>query len=300
MTKTKKMADHIPIISSLSEFSSNFDAFIIDLWGVIHDGVTLYPKVIDCLQKIHKTGKPYAMLTNAPRRAEAVRAGMNQMGVPEYLCPIIMSSGEATRLGLEEMREEWFLGVRKTYLHIGPARDDGLLDNLEFEMVNTVGHAGLIVNTGPWGDEETVSDYEHILKEGANAKVKMVCANPDLEVIRGGRRIICAGALAKRYEQLGGDVLYYGKPHQPIYDSCLHKMGSPDLNRVLAIGDSLQTDILGAKNLKIKSLLVIGGIHGEEFGLAAGDISTDAGRHIANVCAKKGVCPDVAIHHLCW
>ena len=294
------MTDQVPIISGLSELVSEFDAFIIDLWGVVHDGVRLYPEVLNCLKKINATGKPYAMLTNAPRRADAVRVGMGQMGVPNNLCPIIMSSGEATRLGLEEMREEWFFGVSKTYVHIGPARDDGLFDNLDLKLVDTVADAGLIVNTGPWGDEEIVEDYENLLCEGANAQVKMVCANPDLEVIRGGHRIICAGALAKRYEELGGDVLYYGKPYHPIYNSCLHQMGNPDLGRVLAIGDSLRTDIAGARNLKITSLLVTGGIHGEEFGIGSGDISTTAGKRILTFCMAEGVLPDMAIHHLRW
>ena len=294
------MTDRIPIISGLSDLVSEFDAFIIDLWGVVHDGVTLYPEALNCLKKINETGKPYVMLTNAPRRADAVRVGMDHMGVPKNLCPIIMSSGEATRIGLEEMREEWFWGVSKTYVHIGPDRDDGLFDNLDLKLVDTVADAGLIVNTGPWGDKETVDDYEILLCEGANAQVKMVCANPDLEVIRGGRRIICAGALAKRYEELGGDVLYYGKPYQPIYNSCLYKMGNPALGRVLAIGDSLRTDIAGAQNLQIASLLVIGGIHGEAFGIGSGDISPAAGKRISAVCEAEGVFPDIAIHHLRW
>ena len=294
------MADQIPILSGLSSLTPDYDAFIIDLWGVIHDGVKLYPGVINCLQKIHRTGKPYAMLTNAPRRSGSVRRGMDRMGVPVDLCPVIMSSGEATRLGLEEQREEWFGGVRNTYFHIGPNRDDGLFYNLKLRKVDAVSEAGLIVNTGPWGDEETLADYEALLQEGAAAGVKMVCANPDLEVIRGGRRIICAGALAKRYEELGGDVLYYGKPYRPIYESCLHQMGNPDPGRVLAIGDSLRTDITGARGLNIFSVLVVGGIHGDAFGISEGDYSTTACERIAAVCAPEGVYPDAAIHSFSW
>ncbi|MBK19205.1 MAG: TIGR01459 family HAD-type hydrolase [Rhodospirillaceae bacterium] len=294
------MADEIPILPGLAELVAEYDAFIIDLWGVIHDGVTLYPGVVDCLSKVHETGKPYAMLTNAPRRSDAVRRGMNRMGVPAELCPIIMSSGEATRLGLEERREDWFDDVKLTYVHIGPDRDDGLFDNLDLRKVDSVAEAGLIVNTGPWRDEETVADYEPLLQDGAAAGVKMVCANPDLEVIRGGVRIICAGALARRYEELGGDVLYYGKPHSPIYESCLYQMGDPDPKRVLAIGDSLKTDITGACNLDMYSVLVTGGIHGDAFGIAAGDHSVAAGKKIAEICALEGVFPDAAIQSFCW
>jgi HAD superfamily hydrolase (TIGR01459 family) len=294
------MTDQIPILSGLSGITQDYDAFIIDLWGVIHDGVELYPGVINCLKEIHLTKKPYAMLTNAPRRSASVRLGMDQMGVPADLCPVIMSSGEATRLGLEEQREEWFGGVKNTYFHIGPNRDDGLFDNLNLRKVDSVSEADLIVNTGPWGDEETVKDYEGLLQDGAAARVKMVCANPDLEVIRGGHRIICAGALARRYEELGGDVLYYGKPYRPIYESCLHQMGGPDPSRVLAIGDSLKTDITGARGLNIFSVLVVGGIHGDAFGISEGDYSSQASERIAAVCAAEGIYPDTAIHSFCW
>lgn len=294
------MTDQIPILSGLSDLADDFDAYIIDVWGVIHDGISLYPGVIDCLEKIAATGKPYVMLTNAPRRADAVRHGMDVMGVSDELCPIIMSSGEATHLGLSERRESWFDGVSATYVHIGPDRDDGLFDNLDFLKIDAVADAGLIVNTGPWDDEETVADYEDFLQQGAAAGVKMVCANPDLEVIRGGHRIICAGALAKRYEELGGDVLYYGKPYRPIYDTCLHRMGNPEPARVLAIGDSLKTDITGARELGMYSVLVIGGIHGEAFGVADGDRSAEAGKRIATVCAPEGVYPDAAIQTFSW
>lgn len=294
------MTDQIQILSGLSRVTQDYDAFIIDLWGVIHDGVELYPGVINCLQKIHRTKKPYAMLTNAPRRSASVKRGMDRMGVPVDLCPVIMSSGEATRLGLEEQREGWFGGTKTTYLHIGPNRDDGLFDNLKLRKVDTVSEAGLIVNTGPWRDEETVGDYERLLQDGAAAGVKMVCANPDLEVIRGGHRIICAGALAKRYEELGGDVLYYGKPYRPIYESCLRQMGNPDPSRVLAIGDSLKTDITGARGLNIFSVLVVGGIHGDAFGISKGDYSSKACERIAAVCAPEGIYPDAAIHSFSW
>ena len=294
------MTDQVPILSGLSGIAQDYDAFIIDLWGVIHDGVELYPGVINSLRNIHLTQKPYAMLTNAPRRSASVRVGMDQMGVPADLCPVIMSSGEATHLGLEEQREEWFGGVKTTYFHIGPNRDDGLFENLNLRKVDCVSEAGLIVNTGPWGDEETVNDYERLLQDGAAAGVKMVCANPDVEVIRGGRRIICAGALARRFKELGGDVLYYGKPYRPIYESCLHQMGDPEPSRVLAIGDSLKTDIAGAHNLNIFSVLVIGGIHGDAFGVSEGDFSTKACERIAAVCTAEGIFPDAAIHSFSW
>ena len=294
------MKNRVSLASGVSEFVPNYEAFIIDLWGVIHDGVSLYSGVIDCLQKISDTGKPYLMLTNAPRRAVAVAKSMELMGMPKTLKHPIISSGEATRLGLEERRDPWFEGVGKAFLHIGPERDDGLFENLDMYRVPSVEQADLIVNTGPWGDNETVTDYENILQQGAVKGIKMVCANPDLEVIRGGSRIICAGALAKRYEQMGGDVLYYGKPHKPIYDICLYQLGSPNLEKVLAIGDSLATDISGAVGVGIDSILVVGGIHGEEFMEQNAKGKDAIERRITSVCARAGHFPIAAINSFNW
>lgn len=294
MEKQVKLADGI------SAFVDQYDAVVIDLWGVIHDGVTLYPGVADCLQRLADRAIPYAMLSNAPRRASAIARSMDHMGLPPSLYPHIMSSGEATWRGLKERREAWFDGVGDRCLHIGPQRDANLFDDTNLVPVEDVADADFILNTGPWEDGETVADYEDRLVAGASARLKMICANPDLEVIRGGRRIICAGALARRYEELGGDVLYYGKPYRPIYDSCLHLIGDPDPMRVLAIGDSLRTDIAGAAGMGMDSILVLGGIHGEAF--AAGDTAERQAleTRITEACAQEGHFPIAAIAEFSW
>jgi HAD superfamily hydrolase (TIGR01459 family) len=294
------MTARVPLATGISEFINDYDAVIVDLWGVIHDGVTPYPGVADCLQRLADEGKPYAMLSNAPRRAAAIATGMEGMGLPAALYPHIMSSGEATWLGLKERRETWFDGVGMRCLHIGPARDESLFEETGLERVGSVAEADFIVNTGPWEDGETVADYDDRLIAGAARGLKMVCANPDLEVIRGGRRIICAGALARRYEELGGDVLYYGKPYRPIYDSCLHMLGDPDPGRTLAIGDSLRTDIAGAAGAGMDSILVVGGLHGEEFtaGQAADKAVVEA--RITELCAREGHFPIAAIPRFTW
>jgi len=293
------MTQPVPLIDGIGPLVSNYRALIVDLWGVIHDGVMLYPGVADTLRSLAGAGVPYAMLTNAPRRAAAIGRAMDRMGLPEALRPHVMSSGEATFLGLKERRDPWYAGTGRRCLHIGPSRDDGLFDGLEIERVADIAEAELIVNTGPWEDDETVADYEDRLAQGAARGLKMVCANPDLEVIRGGRRIICAGALAARYEALGGEVLYYGKPHPPIYRMCLSQLGDPPAGRVLAIGDSLRTDIAGATAMGMDSVLVIGGIHGEEFTAGAGGRAAIEAR-VADACAKAGQAPVAAIAEFVW
>lgn len=294
------VVQRVQIVDGVADFVSRYDAVIIDLWGVIHDGVTLYPGVADCLQHLSNANKPYAMLSNAPRRAAAIAHGMTRMGLSPALFPHIMSSGEATWLGLKERREAWFDGVGRRCLHIGPERDENLFDGVDLDRVASVEDADIIVNTGPWEDDETVADYEDRLVEGAARRLKMVCANPDLEVIRGGRRIICAGALARRYEELGGDVLYYGKPYRPIYDSCLLMLGNPDPSRVLAIGDSLRTDIAGAVGIGMDSILVVSGIHEQDVGGDTAEDRTAAEARLAQICAEEGNFPIAAVPRFIW
>lgn len=294
------MVRRVPLANGISAFVDRYDAVVIDLWGVIHDGVHLYPGVADCLQRLADKNIPYAMLSNAPRRATAIAESMEQMGLSPALYPHIMSSGEATWRGLKDRREAWFDGVGDKCLHIGPERDANLFDETTLQRVNSVVDADFILNTGPWEDGETIADYEDQLSAGARSGLKMICANPDLEVIRGGNRIICAGALAQRYEELGGDVLYYGKPYPPIYDSCLHLIGNPDPGKVLAIGDSLRTDIAGAAGMGMDSILVLGGIHGDAF---AGDDSRqrrDIETKITDGCAVDGHFPIAAIAEFVW
>lgn len=291
------MTDGIRLAEGVGQFIKDYDAAIIDLWGVIHDGVNLYPGVVECLEKLHATGKPYAMLSNAPRRADALGEAMEEMGVPAHLRPIILSSGEATRIGLTERTDPWFEGVGKRCLHIGPARDENLFDDLDVEIVEDIADADLIINTGPWGDDETVADYEDTLAAGVAANIGMVCANPDLEVIRGGKRIICAGMLALRYEELGGRVIYYGKPKPPLYETCLDRLGNPSPDRVLAIGDSLRTDIAGATTMGMDSLLIAGGLHAEAL---AGSTPEEAAAVITEACRAAGQSPIAAVPAFNW
>ncbi|MGA0314406.1 MAG: TIGR01459 family HAD-type hydrolase [Alphaproteobacteria bacterium] len=289
--------NNIELIDGLKSVALNYDALIIDLWGVIHDGVTLKDGVLDCLDQIRSAGVAYAFLSNAPRRASPLIDAMVQMGLPSYYSQMLLSSGEATHLALKERSDPWFDGVGRNCYHIGPERDLNLFDGLDLSFVLEPGDADLIVNTGPWGVSETVANYEEILQEGVQSRVKMVCANPDLEVIRGGRRMICAGALAERYEALGGSVIYYGKPKRPIYDTCLSQLGNPDPGKVLAIGDSLRTDIAGAKAIGMDSVLVLGGIHEEEF--SEFDKATIETK-IFKRCEKSGIMPTKAISSFCW
>lgn len=251
----------IPHFDGMAAIAERYDAFILDVWGVLHDGVTLYPGAVETLEQLTEAKKPFVMLTNAPRRSAAVAEAMVEMGMPEAFCRHILSSGEATFLDLKERSDSFYSSVGNRFIHIGPPRDRNLFDGLDWGETDCLEDADLIVNTGPWEDGETVADYEEKLATGVEMDLPMICANPDLEVIRDGRKLVCAGALAVRYEELGGTVRWFGKPKAEIYDYCFRVLSGFDKHRIAAIGDSFRTDLAGAQNAGVDPILVAGGIH---------------------------------------
>jgi HAD superfamily hydrolase (TIGR01459 family) len=209
---------------------------------------------------------------------------VSEIGIARALYDELLSSGEATWRWLKQGRPG---GTR--FFPIMAARDGNMLEGLDLESA-PVETADFILNTGVESANDKVEDFEAALAKGAARDLLMVCANPDLVVIHGGRQEICAGALALRYEQLGGRVQYFGKPHPPIYRDCLALLGIAERSRILAIGDSLRTDIAGANAAGIDGLLVLGGIHQEE--LAEGDLDSMVRRH--------GIDPKAAVADFRW
>lgn len=287
----------IPIVQGLSALADRYDAFVLDLWGVLHDGVSAYPGAIECLGALRRAGKRIAILSNAPRRAVEVAKRSAELGIVPGLYDLIHSSGEETWLHLKERPDQFHRGLGRACYHLGPERDRGVLDGLDLDETREIGAASFLLNTGAHLALSEVGDYEAVLEPAAALALPMICANPDLEVIRGGVREICAGTLALRYEKLGGAVRYHGKPHESVYRRILPDLGGAEA-RVLAVGDSLRTDIAGARRLGIASLLVTGGIHAEELGVAAGGHPDPA--LLAEVCAKGGERPDIAAPAFVW
>lgn len=298
MSASSPVDREIRILTGLQSFLAPYDGLILDLWGVIHDGRDPYPGVCDTLARIKESGRKVVMLSNAPRRAAAVIEGMTQIGIDRALYDDVLSSGELAWQALSDRSLPWAAALGRRCLHVGPARDDGLLEGLGLTVVDAAEEGAFILNTGPWEDDETVADYEDLLSKAAAAAMPMVCANPDIEVIRAGNRIICAGALARRYEELGGTVHQFGKPYPETYDACLALLGIEDRARLLAVGDSLATDIRGAVQAGIDSVLVTSGIHGAELGLAYGE--TPSPERLEAACSRAGACPAAAIAAFLW
>jgi len=246
-------------ISGLSQLSEKYNSFLIDLWGVVHNGINLFPNIIFLLQKLKSENKQVIFITNAPRRSSTIKEQIKDFGLSSSLFSNIISSGEISWLRMKEIISD----KKKNCFHIGPPRDNHLTEDLDINIVKEPSKTDFILNTGPWGDNDTLENYKDILIKLYKFNPIMICANPDKKVIRGQNFMICAGLLAEYYEDLGGKVEYFGKPYHEIYKSSLELIIEKDKNKILIIGDSLENDIRGAINQSIDSLLVTDGIHRE-------------------------------------
>jgi HAD superfamily hydrolase (TIGR01459 family) len=287
-----------PVIDGVAAIADRYDGFILDLWGVMHDGVRAYPGARDCLAELHRRGKRIVILSNAPRRAAAVVARNAELGIPADLYHGLVTSGEAAWQALSGRSDPWHRALGSRAYCLMPARDRGLLEGLALEEVATVSQAELILNTGVESARDRIEDFEAVLAEGVAAGLPMLCANPDLVVIRGGVRELCAGSLAARYETLGGFVRYHGKPHAAIYGLCFEQLGIADRRRILAVGDSLHTDVAGAAGAGIDVLFIAGGIHADELGLAPGEAPSVA--RLAELCRAGRERPTYAARAFAW
>jgi HAD superfamily hydrolase (TIGR01459 family) len=261
---------HLRVIRGISVLAPSYDGFILDLWGVIHDGVAPLPGVLECLRELIAGGKRILLLSNAPRRADDVIERIARIGVPSSLYHHVMSSGEEAWKHLFRRDDAFYAALGRRCLHIGSDRDTGIREGLGLDFVDRVEQAEFILNTGPAGWEDTIEDYAPLLRSALARSLPMVCANPDLVVSHGGRLAMCAGALAEWYEEQGGRVRWHGKPFRSIYDTCLDLLGISERSRILAVGDSIRTDIAGACGAGLDSVLITGGVHAEEFGSVGG------------------------------
>ena len=257
------------IIPALSEISAQYDALFVDLWGCVHDGVTAYPEAIAALQAYRKSGGIVILVTNSPKPREGVAAQLGQFGVPADAYDSIASSGDSARSAM-------FRGMvgEKVYFMGEWTRDSGFFDPIE--IINDPAHitrvplqeAEGIVCCGPFDPmaDPAVNraDFLYAKQKG----MKLLCANPDIVVDRGEVREWCAGALAALYTEMGGESLYFGKPHPPIYDLARRRLNAlankVDSSRILAIGDGIHTDIQGAQGEDIDSLFITGGLAASE------------------------------------
>jgi len=275
------------LISGLSEIASGHDALICDVWGVVHDGARHHPAAADALFRFKEKHGPVVLLTNAPRVPEEVAAQCASYGLPPGCYDAIVSSGGATR---DELARRSAAKTLSLY-YIGPDRDLPMIAGLDIRRAG-IEEAELVLCIGLVDDmTETVADYAEVLAAMKARELVMLCANPDLVVHRGPRLLYCAGSLAQAYESLGGEVVYYGKPHLPVYAAALAAAGNP--KRPLAVGDGLVTDIRGANAAGLDVLFIADGVHGE-------DIAPYTPEHLAALFARFGAHAATATRALKW
>jgi len=293
------MSGQIPIIVGLSALAPRYDALICDIWGVIHNGREAFPGVVDCLKRARAENKIVLLLTNAPRPSDPIKVQLESFGVPRDAYDGIVTSGDLTQSVFAERTAD---GHTLKLFRVGPDRDAPLYEGFNVARV-AMEEAETIVCTGPFDDtKEGPDDYRELWTKARALNLPFICANPDLVVQRGDQLVYCAGALGKLYEEMGGEVLYLGKPHLPVYDFVARRLAQVtgrtiDKSKWLAIGDGLKTDILGATRAGIDALLISGGIHEPELADAHG---TPDPQRIAHVLSGAGLKAVAATRRLIW
>jgi len=286
---------HLDRFAPLAE---RYDGFVLDLWGVIHDGVNAFPHAVESLRQLRAAGKRTLLLSNAPRPNHAVQRMMRRMGIDDDLYTDILTSGEAVRRALQSPPDLWWTELGRRVFLLGPERDRPVIEGLDLIDAPTPEAADFVLNTGPddHRNPSEMAEFEPTLQACMQHRLKMICANPDLVVIRGGVRVLCAGALAARYQELGGDVRSLGKPDPAIYQPVLERLGLPP-ERVLAVGDSLHTDIAGAAGVDLAACWVLDGIHGAALADGSGGfdlVKVDA------AATEAGLDPIATLPRLVW
>jgi HAD superfamily hydrolase (TIGR01459 family) len=285
----------VPLIERFAPLASGYDVLLCDVWGVVHNGVAAFADACDALTRFRSGGGTAILLTNAPRPAAAVARILDRFGVPRTAYDSIISSGDVTR-GAVEQRPD------KSLFHIGPPRDLPIFDDLAV-IFAPIESADYVVCSGLFDDTtETAESYREMLALMRERQLFMICANPDIVVERGDTLIYCAGALADAYGALGGEVLYCGKPYAPIYEVALEKAAflrggtRPALKRVLAIGDSVRTDLSGAAAFGLDCIFVTSRLHAEAYGSReAPDVAA-----LNAMFAAAGVAPKAIMRGLAW
>ena len=277
----------IKIIDDFKAIIPQYELFIVDIFGVIHDGLELYPKVFENIQEIAKQNKHFVFLSNAPRRAIKAEKALNNFGISKDMYDFVLTSGEFAFKYFKNLEKQ---NIIKKYYYLGPEKDRDLLAESKHIEVTTAKKADLAICTGLDPDQQ-VSDFMPQIEEIKATNLELHCINPDKFVHKqSGASHICAGAIAQKYLSMQGKVKYYGKPFTPIYEQILQSFPNIDKSKILCIGDGMETDIKGANQAGLTATLITSGMHVKELNTNIGTIATEA--EILNLCKKYQAQPD--------
>ncbi len=285
------------ILRGLRDIAASYDAFLVDLWGVVHDGKAPFAGVMEVLRELASAGRRVVFLTNTSRASERVAETLEEMGIGRDLFEAVISSGDVTRAALLAEDPPLFAGLPAAprLLHLGDASFVPWLFELGHRFVEDVGDADLVIATGAPRDEAALAITRAQLEPAAARDVPLVCTNPDRVIPAARGLTLGPGAVAALYAELGGRTFLYGKPHAPIYAAARRQLGEVPAARVLAIGDLLATDIRGARAAGMPSALVLAtGGHAAALGPTPSDAVIDA------LCTEAGVIPDFVLDRFAW
>lgn len=279
----------IPIVSGIASLAQTRRAWIVDIWGVMHNGARAFPEAVEACRRFRAGGGTVLLLSNAPRPFPDVVKHLRQLGVADDAYDGGVTSGDVTR-GL--MAAE----AGRAFLHIGPDRDNGLFEGLDVRKTGAR-EADAVLCSGLWDDtRETPDEYVPLFEPLLTRGLPMICANPDVMVERGDKLIYCAGALAQRYAAMGGQVTYAGKPHRPAYDKAFARLAelrgaAVSLSEIIAIGDGVETDIRGGCAAGIDTVMIASAVHLQQ-GLSNESLHA--------LFAPRDFAPIVAMPALAW
>lgn len=285
----------------ISDISDSYTGFIIDQWGVLHDGDKPYEGVVDCLKELKARNKYVIILSNSGKTAESNRERLKQLGISSTLYNDIVTSGEMTWQGLKSQNDGIFKDLgQKCYL-ISRGGDRSILEGVDIQTVDDPDDADFMIISGSDAPEKTIEDYEPALRKAARKRLKALCANPDSKAIIGQSIVMGTGSIANRYQDFGGVVHYIGKPHLPIFQYCLKILHEKNIypGDVVMIGDAMSHDILGGSTANIDTCLVKNGLHAGVF-RGVKDL-TDLKKALATLCAQyNNVHPTFMVDRFKW
>jgi len=275
-----------------------YDAFVIDLWGVLHDGLQAYSGVRETLMKLKDNGKKTVLLSNAPRRAAGLIEMMEDLGLPRESYGDLVSSGDAVHYALRDRIDPAYASLGSKAFMIGPDRSRDILDGIPYTFVDRLEDADFYLCTGPFTYDDVIDDFEPLMDQCARNMKPMICANPDRAVIRDGKVVVCAGNIADLYKARGGQVHETGKPDPAVYDLALRTVGVVDRSRVAGIGDSFATDMRGCRSSRIDGILCARGIHAKGLGIEPGQ--SPSPEAVSKLAAEYDVYPTAVIPAFIW
>ncbi|MCB1531351.1 MAG: TIGR01459 family HAD-type hydrolase [Alphaproteobacteria bacterium] len=297
MTPVKKTR----FCQGISDISDSYMGFIIDQWGVLHNGEKPYDGVVECLKELKSRGKHIIILSNSGKRAEENKERLKQIGIGPSLYSEILTSGEMCWQGLEAQSEGFFKGLGEKCYLISRGGDRSIVDGLNIEVVDKVEDADFLLISGSDAPHKTLEDYEPVLKGAVRKQLTALCANPDSRGVMGKDSIMGPGTLAARYRDFGGVVHYIGKPHQPIFQRCIKTLQEHDIypGQTIMIGDSMAHDMLGGHLVNIDTCFVKAGLHAPAFSKA--HTPADVDKALTILCNQyNNIRPKFMVHTMKW